>query len=62
VGSRQTRGDLWEVAIREDVLMVEGNEAYYTYQVFNRAIVVPETIDVMRALTGSEQPDGRLKR
>jgi len=30
---------------------VEGNEAYYTYQVFNQAIVVPETIDAMRALT-----------
>ena len=27
-------------------------EAYYTYQVFNQAIVVPETIDAIRALTG----------
>jgi glyceraldehyde-3-phosphate dehydrogenase (NAD(P)) len=56
------RGDLWEVALWEDVLTVEGNEAYYTYQVFNQAIVVPETIDAMRALTGSEQIGGRSIR
>jgi len=48
------RGDLWEVALWEDVLTVNGNEAYYTYQVFNQAIVVPETIDAIRALTGLE--------
>jgi glyceraldehyde-3-phosphate dehydrogenase (NAD(P)) len=53
------RGDLWEVALWEDVLTVKGNEAYYTYQVFNQAIVVPETIDAMRALTGVEQQGQR---
>jgi glyceraldehyde-3-phosphate dehydrogenase (NAD(P)) len=53
------RGDLWEVALWEDVLTVNGNEAYYTYQVFNQAIVVPETIDAMRALTGTEQQGER---
>ena len=31
-----------------------GNEAYYSYQVFNQAIVVPETIDAIRALSGIE--------
>jgi glyceraldehyde-3-phosphate dehydrogenase (NAD(P)) len=46
------RGDMWEVALWADVLTVEGNEAYYTYQVYNEAIVVPETIDAIRALTG----------
>lgn len=46
------RGDLWEVALWEDVLTVEGTEAYYTYQVFNEAIVVPESVDAVRALTG----------
>ena len=56
------RGDLWEVALWEDVLTVEGNEAYYTYQVCNQAIVVPETIDAIRALTGSEQNGGRSIR
>lgn len=46
------RGDLWEVALWEDVLAVHGHEAIYTYQVFNEAIVVPETIDAIRALAG----------
>lgn len=49
------RGDLWEVALWEDSLTVQGNEAYYNYQVFNQAIVVPETIDAIRALAGIER-------
>lgn len=47
------RGDMWEVALWEDVLTVEGQEVYYTYQVYNEAIVVPESIDAIRALTGA---------
>jgi len=47
------RGDMWEVAVWEDVLTVEGDEAYLTYQVYNEAIVVPETVDAIRALTGT---------
>jgi glyceraldehyde-3-phosphate dehydrogenase (NAD(P)) len=47
------RGDLWEVALWEDVLSVQGREAIYTYQVFNEAIVVPETVDAIRALAGT---------
>ena len=47
------RGDMWEVALWEDVLTVDGAELYYTYQVDNQAIVVPETIDAIRALTGA---------
>jgi glyceraldehyde-3-phosphate dehydrogenase (NAD(P)) len=46
------RGDMWEVALWEDILTVNGDEAYYTYQVYNEAIVVPENIDAIRALTG----------
>lgn len=46
------RGDMWEVALWEDVLTVQGREAFYTYQVFNEAIVVPETVDAIRALVG----------
>lgn len=53
------RGDLWEVALWEDGLAVHGREAYYTYQVFNQAIVVPETIDAIRALTGIERDANR---
>jgi glyceraldehyde-3-phosphate dehydrogenase (NAD(P)) len=47
------RGDMWEVAVWEDVLTVNGNEVYYTYQVYNEAIVVPENIDAIRALAGT---------
>jgi glyceraldehyde-3-phosphate dehydrogenase (NAD(P)) len=34
---------------------VKGNELFYNYQVYNQAIVVPETIDAIRALTGVEK-------
>jgi glyceraldehyde-3-phosphate dehydrogenase (NAD(P)) len=52
------RGDMWEVGLWEDSLTVIGNEAFYNYQVYNQAIVVPENIDAIRALTGIEQ-DGQ---
>jgi glyceraldehyde-3-phosphate dehydrogenase (NAD(P)) len=48
------RGDMWEVGLWEDSLSVQGNELFYNYQVYNQAIVVPETIDAIRALTGVE--------
>lgn len=48
------RGDMWEVGLWEDSLTVKGNELFYNYQVYNQAIVVPETIDAIRALTGIE--------
>jgi glyceraldehyde-3-phosphate dehydrogenase (NAD(P)) len=50
------RGDLYEVALWEDLLTVQGREAFYAYAVDNQAIVIPETIDAIRALAGSE-PD-----
>lgn len=46
------RGDMWEVALWEDVLTVNGTECYYTYQVDNQAIAIPENIDAIRALSG----------
>ncbi len=52
------RADMWEVAVWEDSLAVEESEIYLTYQVHNEAIVIPENIDAMRALTATEQ-DGR---
>ena len=48
------RGDMWEVAVWEDALAVDEREIYLTFQVHNEAIVVPETIDCIRALTGLE--------
>lgn len=50
---QRPRGDMWEVAVWEDVLTVDGDEAYLTYQVHNEAIVIPECIDAVRALTGT---------
>lgn len=55
------RGDMWEVALWEDVLTVEGNELYYSYQVDNQAIVVPETIDALRALTATADADESMR-
>jgi glyceraldehyde-3-phosphate dehydrogenase (NAD(P)) len=49
------RGDMWEVGLWEDSLTVKGSELFYNYQVYNQAIVVPETIDAIRALTGLEK-------
>ena len=51
------RGDMWEVAVWEDALEADEREVYLTFQVHNEAIVVPETVDCIRALTGIE-PDG----
>ena len=49
------RGDMWEVGLWADGLTVVGNELFYNYQVYNQAIVVPETIDAIRALTAIEE-------
>lgn len=50
----RARGDMWEVAVWEDALAVDDREVYLTFQVHNEAIVVPETIDCIRALTELE--------
>jgi len=47
-------GDMYEVALWEDMLKVVGGELFYAYVVDNQAIVIPETIDAIRALTGIE--------
>jgi glyceraldehyde-3-phosphate dehydrogenase (NAD(P)) len=48
------RADLYEVALWEDMLKVQGSELFYAYMVDNQAIVIPETIDAIRALTRAE--------
>ena len=47
-------GDMYEVALWEDMLKVVSDELFYAYVVDNQAIVIPETIDAIRALTGIE--------
>ena len=49
----RSRGDMYEVAIWEDILTVQGNELFYTYTVDNQAVVIPENIDAIRALAGT---------
>jgi glyceraldehyde-3-phosphate dehydrogenase (NAD(P)) len=49
------RNDMWEVAVWEDALAADDREIYLTYQVHNEAIVIPETVDAIRALTGLER-------
>ena len=53
------RGDMWEVAVWEDALAADDREVYLTFQVHNEAIVVPETIDCVRAMTGIEMDAAR---
>lgn len=47
------RDNLYEVAMWEDLIQVKGNELFYAYMVDNQAIVIPETIDAIRALCGT---------
>ena len=44
-------GNLYEVALWADMLRVQHDELFYAYMVDNQAIVIPETIDAIRALT-----------
>ena len=53
------RGDMWEVGVWEDTLGADAHEVYLSYQVHNEAIVIPETIDCIRALVGHETDAAR---
>jgi glyceraldehyde-3-phosphate dehydrogenase (NAD(P)) len=55
------RADLWEVALWEDAIGVrpDGGEIYLVYHVPNEAILIPETIDAIRAMTGLETDGAR---
>jgi len=45
-------GDIYEVIAWPESLWVKGNEAGITYMVHQEAIVIPENIDAIRAITG----------
>lgn len=49
------RENLYEVALWEDLVTVQDDELFYAYMVDNQAIVIPETIDAIRALTERER-------
>ena len=50
--SGRPHDSLYEVGPWADTLRVQGTELFYAYMVDNQAIVIPETIDAIRALTG----------
>ena len=54
--SGRPNANLYEVALWSDLLAVRGRELFYSYMVDNQAIVIPESIDAIRALSGRE-PD-----
>src|SRR3546814_17848614 len=47
--------NLYEVALWSDMLKVEGDELFYGYMVDNQEIVIPETVDAIRARIGHVQ-------
>ncbi|WP_026380876.1 type II glyceraldehyde-3-phosphate dehydrogenase [Afifella pfennigii] len=51
--------NLYEVALWADMLKVEGEELFYAYMVDNQAIVIPETVDAIRALLQMERVPAR---
>ncbi len=55
LGLNRPYGDMYEVAVWEDMIKVVDDELFYAYLVDNQAIVIPETIDAIRALTGIEE-------
>ncbi|MBX0300491.1 type II glyceraldehyde-3-phosphate dehydrogenase [Cryobacterium sp. 1639] len=55
------RGDMYEVALWEDILKVEGKELFFTYSVDNQAVVIPENVDAIRALTTTSTAGGSIQ-
>lgn len=49
------RYDMYEVAVWGDSITVEGKKFYWIHAVHSEAIVIPENIDAIRAITGIEK-------
>ena len=47
-------GDLHEVYVGEDGVKLEGNTQYYFHAIHQESDVVPENVDAIRALMGTE--------
>jgi glyceraldehyde-3-phosphate dehydrogenase (NAD(P)) len=50
---KRPHDNLYEVEVRVDMLGVQGDELFYAYMVDNQASVIPETIDAIRAVSGT---------
>ncbi len=60
---KRPRADMWEVAFWEDSLYVQGRDVTFYYQVHNEAIVIPENVDAIRALSEVERnPQKSIKK
>lgn len=60
--SGRPNANLYEVALWSDLLTLKGRELFYCYMVDNQAIVIPETIDAIRALFGFNRADVSIAR
>lgn len=60
--SGRPNANLYEVALWSDLLAVRGRELFYSYMVDNQAIVIPETIDAIRALAGLKDAEASITR
>ena len=58
----RAHANLYEVALWADSLAVQGNELFYNYMVDNQAIVIPESIDAIRALAGTASAAQSIER
>lgn len=58
--SGRPNANLYEVALWSDLLTVRGRELFCSYMVDNQAIVIPETIDAIRALAGRDQAEASI--
>jgi glyceraldehyde-3-phosphate dehydrogenase (NAD(P)) len=54
--------NLYEVALWTDMLRVQGDELFYAYMVDNQAIVIPETLDAIRALSGEADAEASMAK
>lgn len=53
--ARRPRGDIWENSIWAESITVAGSDIYLFEAVHQESIVVPETIDAIRAVTGKSE-------
>ena len=55
------RNDIFELIIRRDSISVSGREAFFRQAVHQEAIVVPENVDAIRAVSGFENAEESIK-
>jgi glyceraldehyde-3-phosphate dehydrogenase (NAD(P)) len=56
------RNDRFELIVRRDSISVSGREAFFRQAVHQEAIVVPENIDAMRAVSGFENAEESINK